>query len=62
VSIKRWLDETHGPSFELTRHFLLRFFDSDLVTDPQKLVVGAASGPLRSGCWCRRCYTANISN
>jgi hypothetical protein len=32
--VKRWLAETHGPFFELLRHFLLRFFDSDLVTTP----------------------------
>jgi hypothetical protein len=32
--VKRWLEETHGPFFELLRHFLLRFFDSDLVTTP----------------------------
>jgi hypothetical protein len=29
-----WLAETHGPTFELLRHFLLRFFDSELVTSP----------------------------
>jgi putative ABC transport system permease protein len=27
-----WLDETHGPPFELIRHFVVRFFDSELVT------------------------------
>jgi hypothetical protein len=30
--MRDWLRETHGPFFELSRHFLLRFFDSDLVT------------------------------
>ena len=30
--MRQWLRETHGPGFELLRHFLLRFFDSDLVT------------------------------
>ena len=30
--MKEWLRETHGPGFELLRHFLLHFFDSDLVT------------------------------
>lgn len=30
--MKRWLAETHGPFFELLRHFLRRFFDNDLVT------------------------------
>jgi hypothetical protein len=32
--MREWLHETHGPTFELFRHFLLRFFDSDLVTSP----------------------------
>ena len=32
--MNKWLRETHGPSFELLRHFLLRFFDSDMVTAP----------------------------
>ena len=30
--MNRWLSETRGPTFELFRHFLRRFFDSDLVT------------------------------
>src|ERR1039457_1558326 len=30
--MREWLRETHGPGFELLRHFLLHFFDSDLVT------------------------------
>ena len=30
--MKEWLRETHGAGFELLRHFLLHFFDSDLVT------------------------------
>ncbi len=28
------LDETHGPVFELTRHFLARIFDSELFATP----------------------------
>lgn len=32
--MKEWLRETHGQGFELLRHFVLRFFDSDLVTEP----------------------------
>lgn len=30
--MRKRLRETHGPGVELLRHFLLRFFDSDLVT------------------------------
>jgi hypothetical protein len=32
--MKRWLAETHGPGFELLRHFVRRFFESDLTTTP----------------------------
>lgn len=44
--MKEWLKETHGTQFELLRHFLLRFFDSDLVTVPGQAmpaVIGAIS-------------------
>ena len=58
--MREWLRETHGPGFELLRHFLLRFFDSDMVTAPGQTataLIGAFSiflpwfptivGPLR---------------
>ncbi len=58
--MREWLRETHGPGFELLRHFLLRFFDSDLVTasgQTTPALIGAVSlflpmfplieGPLR---------------
>lgn len=58
--MREWLRETHGAAFELLRHFLLRFFDSDLVTTPGQsagAIIGAISlllpwfplfvGPLR---------------
>ncbi len=32
--MKEWLRRTHGPNFELLRHFLLHFFDSDIITTP----------------------------
>ena len=44
--MKKWLNETHGTQFELLRHFLLRFLDSDLVTSPGQVmpaVIGAIS-------------------
>lgn len=41
VLMKEWLRRTHGPFFELLRHFLHRFFDSDLITTP-----GQMAGPL----------------
>ena len=59
-AMREWLRETHGAEFELLRHFLLRFFDSELVTAPGQTtaaLVGAFSillpwypvivGPLR---------------
>ncbi len=36
--MKEWLTETHGPGFELLRHFLRRFFDSDLITTPDHMI------------------------
>lgn len=44
--MREWLRETHGPGFELLRHFLLRFFDSELVTSPGQTalaVIGSSS-------------------
>jgi predicted permease len=41
--LQAWLEETHGPRFELVRHFLGRFFDSEAVTVPgewQKVAYG----------------------
>lgn len=32
--MREWLRETHGVFFELLRHFLQRFFDSELITAP----------------------------
>jgi hypothetical protein len=34
--VKEWLRETHGPDFELLRHFVLRFFDSERTTTPDQ--------------------------
>jgi len=46
----RWLAETHSTRVELCRHFLLRFFDSELVSSPGqwKVVAGGAVGILFS--------------
>jgi predicted permease len=32
--VQAWLQETHGTRFELIRHFLPRFFDSELISTP----------------------------
>lgn len=34
--MRQWLRETHGPFFELFRHFLRNFFASDLASDPRQ--------------------------
>jgi hypothetical protein len=42
--LRDWMEETHGPGFELRRHFFRRFFDSDLVAAPgqfQVVAIGA---------------------
>ena len=41
--MREWLKETHGPGFELARHFLLRFFDSDVVTAPGQTTTALVS-------------------
>ncbi|HEV3332449.1 MAG TPA: hypothetical protein VG096_15775 [Bryobacteraceae bacterium] len=44
--MKDWLAETHSAGFELARHSLVRFFDSDLVTTSgqwTKVLIGAFS-------------------
>ena len=49
--MREWLRETHTTSFELLRHFLLRFFDSDLVTTPGQMttaLIGAFRRSTRS--------------
>jgi predicted permease len=43
ASFRKWREETHGSAFELVRHFLLRFFDNEMITVPgewQKVAVG----------------------
>ncbi|MEZ5401058.1 MAG: hypothetical protein R2729_15410 [Bryobacteraceae bacterium] len=47
---ERWVEATHSTGFELRRHFLARFFDSDLVTTPGqwRVVAGSAAGIVAS--------------
>lgn len=48
--VRHWLGETHSCNFELCRHFFLRFFDSELISDPSqtRVVAGGAVGILVS--------------
>lgn len=39
--IREWMEQTHGPGFELRRHFFHRFFDTDLVAAPGQFQVVA---------------------
>ncbi|SPE41848.1 conserved membrane hypothetical protein [Candidatus Sulfopaludibacter sp. SbA3] len=34
--MREWLRDTHGPNFELLRHFVRRFFESELTTSPDQ--------------------------
>ena len=46
---RQWLEETHGPFFELVRHFFHRMFESELITTPDQLrtwVVGVLAAIL----------------
>src|SRR5437867_1113600 len=50
--IRAWLDETHGASFELVRHFLASIFDSDMFSVPgewQKVAAGLNGGAALAG-------------
>ncbi len=50
--IRSWLDETHGASFELVRHFLAGIFDSDMFSVPgewQKVAAGLLAALLSLG-------------
>ncbi|HTX36881.1 MAG TPA: hypothetical protein VME43_17750 [Bryobacteraceae bacterium] len=39
--MREWFADTHGPDFELLRHFVSRFFDSELTTTPEQWKVPA---------------------
>src|SRR5579872_3806509 len=44
--IREWLEETHCDTFELVRHFLARFFDTETGASPeewQKLAIGVGA-------------------
>jgi predicted permease len=50
--LRAWRDETHGAGFELLRHFLARFFDSEMVSTPGewlKVAVGLFAALLSVG-------------
>ena len=48
--IRDWAEETHSAGFELRRHFLRRFFESELISDPAqaKVVAGGVLAVLIS--------------
>jgi len=42
--MSEWLRDTHGANFELLRHFVSRFFDSELTTSPEQWKMPAIWG------------------
>jgi hypothetical protein len=50
MRLRDWLERTHSAGFELRRHFFLRFFDSELISDSSqaKVVAGGGFGILLS--------------
>jgi predicted permease len=43
LRLRSWMQETHGAGFELVRHFIARFFDSEMVSTPgewRKVAIG----------------------
>jgi hypothetical protein len=48
--LRDYLEQTHSAGFELRRHFFIRFFDSELISDTSqaKVVAGGAFGILAS--------------
>src|ERR1700756_366888 len=52
--LRSWLQETHGPGFELLRHFVVRFFDSEVTSLPgewQKVAAGILAAVLTALQW-----------
>jgi predicted permease len=50
--LRAWSEETHGAGFELLRHFLARFFDSEMVSTPGewlKVAIGGFAALLSAG-------------
>jgi len=50
--LRAWREETHGAGFELLRHFLARFFDSEMVSTPGewlKVAIGLFAALLSVG-------------
>ncbi len=50
--LRVWLEETHGDTFELVRHFLARFFDSEMVATTgewQKVAIGVFAAVVSLG-------------
>ena len=47
---RQWLEETHSDTFELVRHFLARFFDTEIGAtndDWRKVAIGILPGTNR---------------
>ncbi len=60
---QQWLEETHSDTFELVRHFLARFFDSELGAtsgDWQKVAIGVFAALVSIGLLCHQVSLARF--
>ena len=48
--LRAWLEETHSDNFELVRHFVGGFFDSEMLSMPGEWMKVAV------GLWSRYCF------
>ena len=52
MTLRRWLEETHGDTFELVRHFLTRIFDTEMgatYDDWRKVAIGVFASVVSIG-------------
>src|ERR1700730_5532719 len=63
--LRAWLDQTHGEGFELLRHFLARFFDSEMTATPGewlKVAIGLVAVLLSFGILAIQTYMQRYGN
>jgi len=64
IRLQTWLEETHGPGFELLRHFLAGFFDSEMAATTgewRKVVIGVFAMLLSAGILVLKTYSLRYS-
>ena len=61
--LREWLEETHGDTFELVRHFLARFFDTEIgasAGDWHKVAIGIFASLVSLGILCFTTFLARF--